>query len=143
MMSVINKIRWYFKRFNKEHGMSLVEVVVMIVVLGLSIGPLSKLAKINLNSGAKAAEQTKAVLYAKGIMEHIIADYRSTDASVGGFDNVITNWNGVATETPPAGLSGNVTVSSVDTVMGVAVAQVNVNVTGSDVSLTLSVTLSN
>jgi len=133
----------FFNKFSKERGMSLVEVVIMLVVLGLSIGPLSKLAKINLNSGAKAAAQTKAIFYAQGIMENIIADYRSTDPIIGGFDNVIVNWNGVTTPSPPSGLSGSVSISNVDTLMGVAFVTVDVNVGGLGVNMDLSAILSN
>ena len=136
-------LKKFFKKLSKENGMSLVEVVVMLVVLGLSIGPLSKLAINNLSSAATAAAQTKAVFYAQGIMENIIADYRSNDPTIGGFDNVIVNWRGVTTPSPPSGLSGSVAISNVDSLMGVAYVTVDVNVGGPDVNVDLSAILSN
>ena len=143
-MKWINKIRKILKRARSENGMSLVEVVIMIVVLSISIGPLSRLATMNLKGGSDAADITKAVMYARGVMEQVVADYRSNDVNVGGFDNVLVNWDGVAAQSPPAGVSGTVSVSGVDSVMGIATATVQVSVsTNTGKTVDLFMTLSN
>jgi prepilin-type N-terminal cleavage/methylation domain-containing protein len=111
-------------RFIKsESGFSLVEVVIVMVILAISVVPISRLAIQNLNTGARYTTMTKALFLAQSSLEQIIADYAAT--SVGrGYDWVRGNWPG--TSTPITGFTRTVTVSSEQTSNGVTYVEVHV-----------------
>lgn len=127
------------KRLNKngERGISLVEVILIMVILGISVIPLSRLSVGNLTSEGKYSIMMNAMYHAEEVMERIIADYAAT-ADGRGYDWVIANWSGSSTPNPPAGLSGIVSISAEDTLNSVAYVVVQTTVSGAsipDVSL--------
>ena len=62
-------------------------------------------------------------------MENIIADYKSSDPTIGGYNNVRNNWPGdVTNPAPPSGLSGSVSISLEDSLNNVKYVVVNVRV---------------
>jgi len=115
------------KTVKKQDGFSLVEIIVVIVVLGIAVFPLSRLLRINLVSSAKAEKITRATFTAQEKMEEIIGDYKNpgrgyayvTDVynypeeSVGGFtrtvDVTVGDLNGITCA------EITVTVNSVET----------------------------
>ena len=128
MLSIVSRIR---RKMEVERGFSLVEIVLVIVVLGMTVFPLARLAVVNTNSGGRYVMMTRAIFYAEEIMEQIIADYAAEDAGRG-YDWVRTNWPGT-TSNPPAGLTGSVAISSETTLNGVDYVVVQVTVSGTDI----------
>ena len=118
--------------------MSLIEVVIILVILGITVGPLSRLAINNQKSGGRFATMNRSVFHAEETMEQIIADYMATDASRG-YDWVIANWSGQSTPSPPAGITGSVSISAEDSLNGVKYVVVQTTVGGTDInSITLT-----
>ncbi len=137
---MLKKARKIGFKLSGEKGMSLIEVIIIIVILGIALLPLSHLSIGNLNSASIYLTATKATCYAEEIMENIIADYKSNDPYIGGYSNVIKNWGGVVTNpAPPAGMSGRVSISPETIFNGVRYSVVTVTVTANgiqDVNLT-------
>jgi len=116
-------------KLSGESGMSLIEIIIIIVILGIALLPLTRLSVGNVNSGTEYFTATKATCYAEEIMENIIADYKSTDPTIGGYNNVRNNWPGSVTNpAPPAGCSGSVSISPEDSLNSVKYVIVTVGV---------------
>jgi prepilin-type N-terminal cleavage/methylation domain-containing protein len=113
-----------------ESGFSLVEVVMALVILGIAVVPISRLAIQNLNSGARYTAMTKALFLSQSSMEQIIADYAAVGAGRG-YDWVRSNWPG--TSTPITGFTRTVTVSSEQTLNGVTYVEVHVRISAAAV----------
>ena len=120
------------KFLKDEKGASLVEIILIIVIFGIAAIPLSRLSTTNLISGARYATMNNAIFYAEEIMENIIADYNSSDGTIGGFDNVRTRWPGsVTTPSPPTSdIDGYVSFSGVASKDSVDFVTVTVTVSG-------------
>jgi type II secretory pathway pseudopilin PulG len=110
--------------------MSLVEMVIVLVILGITVVPLGRLATRNLSSGGDYSIMTRALYHAQERMEEIVADYSSPSR---GYTWVITNWSGVS-DTPDAGLTRTVSISGVASLNGVSYVELQVRVTGSRTS---------
>jgi len=124
--------------YQDERGMSLIEVVIILVILGITVVPLSRLAVNNQKSGGRFATMNRALFHAEEAMEQIVADYMATDASRG-YDWVIANWSGQSTPEPPAGITGSVSISAEDSLNGVKYVVVQTTVGGTDInSITLT-----
>jgi len=114
-----------------EKGLSMMEVVLIIVIIGIAIIPLSQLSVMNQKAGGRFGTTTKALFYAEEVMEQIIADYMAIEGGRG-YQWVITNWPG-STPSPPSGLQGNVSISAQDTLNSVRYVTVHVTVGGTDI----------
>ncbi len=129
MLGILSRIR---RRIENERGVSLIEIILVMVVLGIAVFPLAQLAVMNTNSGGKYVTMTRAIYHAEELMEQIIADYAAVDAGRG-YDWVITNWSGQASPNPPAGFTGMVSISAEDSLNGVAYVVVQAKVSGTDI----------
>jgi Tfp pilus assembly protein PilV len=65
------------KSQNYQNGFSLIEIVLLIVLLGISIPPLANLMKSNLMTTGKLSNVSNATFCARQRMEQIISDYTS------------------------------------------------------------------
>ena len=115
-----------------EKGVSMMEVVLIIVIIGIASVPLTRLSMLNQTTQGKIGTATRAIFYAEEVMEQIVSDYMAEDGGRG-FDWVLNNWPG-STPNPPSGLSGSVSISAVDTLNGVPYVTVNVTISGTDIS---------
>ncbi len=130
---MFNRLLKIKSKTRDEMGMTLIDVIVMMVILAIAVVPLSRLAVINLKSSANSAMLTRAMFYAQEVMEQIVADYEADDANPPrGYDWVRYNWYGSAPN-PPAGLSGYVSISSPATRNGVEYVVVQVTVSGTEI----------
>ena len=120
------------RKIRNEKGATLIEIVILLLILAISVIPLSRLVMRNLNSGGRFSTMSRAILHAEESMEQIIADYAANTAGMG-YDWVISNWAGQSTPNPPAGLTGNVTISAEDTLKGVPYVVVETTVRGTDI----------
>ena len=116
----------------REQGMSLVEIIIIMVILGISLLPISRLSISNAYFGGRYVTMMRSVYYAQEVMEHIIADYNSDDGTIGGYSNVRTNWPGTVSGSP-IGLTGSVTISGEQTRSGIKYVTVLVRVSGTDI----------
>ncbi len=119
--------------FDREKGFALIEIVMVIVILGIAVIPLTRLAMKNNTESGKYALMTTAMNHAEEAMEQMIADYAAVNAGRG-YDWVITNWSGASTPDPPAGFSGTVSISAEATLNDVTYVVVTVTVSNSEIS---------
>ena len=121
-----------------EQGLSLIEVVIIIVILGVSIIPISRLMRTNLHSLSDTAIYSQAEYFAQSVMEEIFADY-TAENSGRGYSWVVSNWSGATESHPTLSWSASVSITTV-TVDNIDYASVVVTVdTGTqfeDVELT-------
>ena len=129
MMEWIRRVK---RAVRPERGVSLIEIVLIIVIIGIAAVPLSRLSIVNQTTSGKYGSTTKAIFYAEEVMEQLISDYAAVDAGRG-YDWVNINWPG-STPIPPSGLSGNVTISAEDTLNGVPFVIVQLTVSGTDIT---------
>jgi len=114
-----------------ENGVSLVEIVLIMVILSIAVVPLSRLSLTNLKSSGRYATMNKAIYYAQEAIEQVVADYAAEDDGRG-YEWVRTNWSG-STDVPATGFSRSVGVSAENTLNGVEYVVVQVNVGGTDI----------
>ena len=119
-------------KIRNEKGATLIEIVILLLIFAISVIPLSRLVMRNLNSGGRYSTMSRAILHAEESMEQIIADYAANTVGMG-YNWVIANWSGSSTPNPPAGLTGNVTISAEDTLKGVPYVVVETTVRGTDI----------
>lgn len=124
-------IRRRLERIRDEEGLSLIEVVIILVILGIAVIPLSRLSINNLKIGGQYSHMTRAIFYAQERMEQIIADYAAVDGGRG-YDWVRTNWTGDS-DTPESGFTRSVTISGESVLNGVTYVVVQVVVSTSDI----------
>ncbi len=120
------KMKW----ITNEKGMSLIDVIAMLIVLGIAVPAIMRLSANNTRDGAKYFLMTRAIYCAEAAMEQIVADYRSPSR---GYGWVITHWSGAAPSLE-AGFTGLVTISSESSFNGVP--YVTVTLTVSNASIT-------
>ncbi len=129
----------------REEGASLIEMIIVIVIIGISVVPISRLAVTNLINGGRSAITTRALYFGEEVMERIIADYNAPHRDPGengGYTNVRANWPG-SVSGAPTGLTGFVTISREHTRNSVKYVEVTVTVSGPDISdVTLTAWLS-
>jgi type II secretory pathway pseudopilin PulG len=110
----------------------MVEVVLLLVILGIALMPLTRLSVTNLKFGAQYSLMSRAMAFAQERMEEIISDYQATSAGRG-YNWVQNNWNGV-TDAPAASFTRTVSISSQATLNGVNYVTVRVTVSHSEIS---------
>ena len=137
-MRVLNINKRIHKILRNSRGFSLIEIIVVIVIMSITLLPLSQLTLTNSKTGAMYISHTRAMFLAQGIMEQIIADYNSNSSSLGGYDNVVSNWSNQYDEIE--GLGWNVTISEETTSYGVKLRTVTVYAanTGLSTGITLN-----
>lgn len=93
------KLRKFLSYLKCEKGVSLIEVVIVIVILGISVIPLSKLVIKNQQSLADYVLLTQAEFFCQSCMEEFIGYYTAEDAGYG-YDWVVANVNGAIRSHP-------------------------------------------
>jgi hypothetical protein len=123
------------KNIQNEKGLSLIELTIIVVLIGITILPLSRLSMSNLKSGGDYVDMAQAIFYSEEIMEQIISDYAAVEAGKG-YTWVIDNWGSgsPSTEEAPEGLTGYVYISPEDTLNGVPYVKVQTTISGSSIS---------
>jgi hypothetical protein len=121
-----------------QRGMSLVEIIMIIVLIGIVALPLTKLAKLNLKSSATYLITTMGQYDAQSIIERINGDYIAN-----GYAAVVTAWSGRSGSTN-TGFSYGVSISAEQTLNSIKYRTVTVTVSGKNIpNLSLTTWLSN
>ena len=107
-----------------ERGMSLIEIIVVIVMLGIVAYPLMGLAKANLKGLAEYSQMQKAQFDLQSQMEQVLADFSAL-----GYDGIKTGWQDKTGKTGSGLFNYHVTFTA-DVVRN--------SITCSDVTVTLS-----
>ena|GEM_PF-6745611 len=79
----------------KEGGFTLVELVIVIMLLGIAVFPLSNLLRSNIRSSVENEQISKSAFFAQMKMEQIIADYKArgvADITASAYDDT---WEGL------------------------------------------------
>jgi type II secretory pathway pseudopilin PulG len=113
-----------YAAFCREEGLTLVEMVMVIVVLGIAIPSLMSLVGKSVESSIDSENLSKAVFFAQQKIEQIKADKANASR---GYDYVTTNGQ-YGSDTPAAGFSRSVLVTTGSSHNGVAYALVAVTV---------------
>lgn len=108
------------KQTESEKGFTLIELVIVIVLLGISILPLSNLLRQNLKSTAEVEIIAKASFFAQQKIEQVLRDYNATgNANITPGDYSESN----------SGMTCSVS-SSLDSLNGIRYYDVTVTVSG-------------
>jgi len=110
-----------------DAGFSLIEVVVMVVLLGVVVVPLTQLSVTNVRSVGKYAVTTKAIYDAQSIMEAVLADYGNASR---GYSYIRTNYNNVVKATNSGLFTARVTLSAETVLDGITYTTVTVSLSG-------------
>ena len=105
---------YLIKELKKQSGFSLMEVVIIILIIGVAMIPLSRATISNLQMGGKQSLATQSMFYAKERMEEIVADCAADDAGRG-YSWTISNWDGDS-DTPATGFTRTVDISAESTI---------------------------
>ena len=140
---MLNKIKNCMQHFKREQAFSLVELIIVIVIITISIVPLTSIIRVNQRGIGDLAQTIQAEFFAQSVMEEIVADYRSTFTSSPPmtYDDVITYWSAKSVNHPDSETNLSAAVAIVeltDTDTGIEYASVTVGVTlsnGNTVSL--------
>jgi hypothetical protein len=111
--------------------MSLVEIIVILVLIGVVSIPLARLAHMNLFALGRYTVLTRAQYDVQSIVERIMVDFVSRGST--GYAYVVSNWSG-DTGSTNSGFSYSVTVGGELTKNGVKYRLVTVNLTGNGIS---------
>ena len=86
------------KKLKEESGVTLLELILLIVVLAIAMLPLSRLVTMNLKFSSEMTKVTEATFRAQDKMEQIISDYTQ---STSGFDSLaVRGYDGDSYTTP-------------------------------------------
>ncbi|MFO7889279.1 MAG: hypothetical protein R6V04_02960 [bacterium] len=121
MKKCINQIK-------SEEGFSLIELIMIILILGISLVPLTTIVTTNQKGAANIALAVQVEYFTQSVMEELIANYRS---NAGGYDTVINEWTGATIHHPDPEINMTAGVSIVEAVdpdTGIQYAEVVVEV---------------
>ncbi len=102
-----------YKKYNifkskDQKGFTLIELILVIVVLGISVVPLTQLVTTNQKAVGDIALYVQAEFFTQSVMEEIIADYKS---SARGYDWAIANWSGTTVNHPDLSIAAEVSIN--------------------------------
>lgn len=125
---LLKSLKKHLRRCSDEQGVSLIEVIAMVLILSIAVVPLSRLTMSNLDAGRTYSNIIRGSFYAESVMEAIMADYVADSLTTGkGYDYVVSNWPYIDLD-PPTGFTGSVYISTEDTINSVPYSVVQVTV---------------
>ena len=122
------------RRSAGQNGMSLVEIIIIILLIGITVIPISRLSMQNLTQGSKSFVQNDAIADIQSLMEQIYGDYMADNIGMSrGYDWVRANWAGATGTTVSGQFNYAVTVSNEQAQNGVTYVEVTVTITGDEI----------
>lgn len=123
---MLKKVKKYRNKLKTEKGFSLVELIIIMIILGISLVPLTTLIKTNQKGIGDITLSVQAEYFTQSVMEQIIADYTS---STRGYDWVINNWSGTTVTQNNLNIRAGISINErVDADTGLQVADIVVGV---------------
>jgi prepilin-type N-terminal cleavage/methylation domain-containing protein len=119
-------MRRKYRNKRSERGMSLIEVIVVMVMIGIVAYPLMGLAKVNLANIVAYSRIQKAQFDLQSQMEQVMAEYR-----VLGYDDLKNNWEGDTGETVSGLYHYSVTFGANQVINSITCSAVTVTLHGS------------
>jgi type II secretory pathway pseudopilin PulG len=120
------------KTFSRcERGMTLVEIIMIILILGVVIVPLTQLSRANLKGLAGYSIMEKAQYDIQSVMERVISDYKATPTK---YDSVKTAWNNRTGTTNSGQFNYSISFSADQVQNGVTYSVVTAQVSGGGLS---------
>ena len=126
------RLKHYMAKIKGEKGFSLIDLVMVIVVLAVTIVPISRLATTNLKTSTKLGMYNKTSFYGEALMEEVLVDFRNSNYSGA---NVVTTWDGYS-DSPESSFSRSVSFTSVQTLNSVDYYIVTVTVSSTNLPST-------
>jgi len=135
------RMRWLkkIKHWFREDGLSLIEIVMILVIVGIALVPLSRLSVSNLKTNARQQLMNRCTLYAEELVEWVVSDYRNANF-LG--EDVANDWVGYY-DNPEGAITRYVSVSGPTTLNSVDYWEIDVSVSApdmEDVVLTIWIT---
>lgn len=110
---------------SSEQGMSLMEVIIVIVLIGIVAVPLLRIAKSNMKSLVTYSQIEKAQFDLKSQMEQVLASYRAL-----GYDAIKTGWEQKTGETVSGNFTYRVAFGPDQLINGITCSEVTVTLSG-------------
>ncbi|NQT26114.1 type II secretion system protein [candidate division KSB1 bacterium] len=116
---------------SEESGFTLVELVIMVMILGVTLIPLTSLSISNIRTSGKQIELTRGVMYTEEAIEYVWSFYGNTNLNKG-FNGIIDGYLDFAgsglNDDLETGYSRTYSVSATQTLDGVDFIDVTVTV---------------
>jgi type II secretory pathway pseudopilin PulG len=130
-LAVKRKKNLRLKIFSDESGFSLIELVIMVMILGITLIPLTSLSINNIRNTGRQIEMTRGIMYAEECIEYVWSFYGDTQTAGRGYQGILDGNMSFAAGLPSnleAGYSRSYSVSSTQTLDGVDYIDVTVTV---------------
>jgi Tfp pilus assembly protein PilV len=114
-----------------QRGMSLVEVILIILVLGVVLIPMTRLSRVNQNNLAVFSTTEKAQYDIQSVMERMMSDYKAAPTK---YDSVKTAWQNRTGTTNSGIFNYSVSFSADQVQNGITYSVATVKVSGGDLS---------
>ena len=120
-------------RITTNGGFSLIEIILVIVIIGITIPPILTLFTQNLTDSTESEVYTKATLYAEERMEEILGDKRAASAGYGW--SFILQSGQYPTDAPETGFTRSVSIDATgNSYGGVTYAEIVVTVSNASIN---------
>ncbi len=104
---MLRKIKKFFYKLKNQKGFTLIELIILIVILGIAVVPLTHLVTSNQKAIGQMALYVQAEFFTQSVMEEVIADYKS---NARGYAWVLNNWHGASRSHPDLSIHANVSI---------------------------------
>lgn len=145
---VVSAVKKYttpvLKRLSGESGFSLIELVIMVAILGITLIPLTSLSISSIRNTGRQIERTRAIMYAEEGVEYVWSFYANTNTGAGyqGILDGNLSFSGLNSDLE-SGFSRTYAVSAEQTLHGIDFVNLTVTVgcpTAGDVDMTIMLT---
>lgn len=112
-----------------QRGFSLIEIILVMVIIGLVVVPMSRLSKANVAGLGQYTLMTMAEYELQDVMEDIMMNYTNKGPGTSGYNWVKTNWAGKSGTTDSGKFNYSVAMAAEQVINGVTVTKITVTLT--------------
>ena len=117
------------RKYCREDGLTLVEIVLILVVTAIAVIPLSRLSITNIKTNAQQHVINRSMYYAEELIEWIVSDYKGDNFNG---SQVVTQWTGYY-DNPEGSIYRYVSINGPFTENSVDYWQIDVTVSVTDI----------